>query len=563
MVAYLIMWPTNTTTTRIPSQFSATSTVSPSAEGAPRSISLRLRSAVLSRSLTAEVAEAPEHRAERSSFGSPRTTLLRRCGAQPGGGGAQPGGGGAAVCVVASLAPAPCSEFSVSPRAAPHALPLQRQAATLARGRPALDDNAAQDQQMTSRRMRGRAALLLAGVASAAVETRALPQLAMVNATAAAQRPEGAPAALVGRALAEAAGSCDLAHIQAACANPGDLLSGDVCSSACVRAFVQSYTPCTQDVAAYVLLQTFSSIVQGCDPCVSNPCSKGSCVEHPDGQTATYSCSCAAGFSGALCDHVSDVCESRPCHNSGNCIALPTAGAARYQCACIAGYAGVDCEASICASRPCANGGLCSSKRDGYTCSCASGWTGANCMSASDPCASQLCNHGRCIGDTSGATPTFTCLCQNGYQGTLCADPICVANYCKNGGTCAPAKHGPACSCRVGFAGPTCAEQVCAGDADPCGEHGECHVAVNAQLQSVPSCTCSAGFMGDDCSASVCESAPCMNGGECSSPSLPDSAATYSCACVAGFGGTNCDTEQHACDSAPCLGRLRLCIAGG
>ena len=73
------------------------------------------------------------------------------------------------------------------------------------------------------------------------------------------------------------------------------------------------------------------------DPCAKNTCLNGSICQ-PNG--STYTCACAAGYTGANCETDIDECASSPCQHGGACVD----GANDYQCVCPGAYTGDDCE---------------------------------------------------------------------------------------------------------------------------------------------------------------------------------------------------------------------------
>ena len=87
-------------------------------------------------------------------------------------------------------------------------------------------------------------------------------------------------------------------------------------------------------------------------------------------------CTCAADFSGSLCESQINDCASNPCYNNGQC----HDDIASYSCTCQAPFTGPRCEARIkeCLFHPCMNNGSCvegtGSAR--YSCVCKQGFTG-------------------------------------------------------------------------------------------------------------------------------------------------------------------------------------------
>lgn len=161
-----------------------------------------------------------------------------------------------------------------------------------------------------------------------------------------------------------------------------------------------------------------------------NPCQNGgTCV---DG-IGTYTCSCAAGFTGPTCATNTDDCPMvNPCNNGGTCVD----GVNNYSCTCAAGYTGPTCDTNIddCPmANPCNNGGTCVDGVNAYTCSCAAGYTGATCDTNIDDCpmVNPCSNGGTCVDGVNA----YTCSCVNGYSGASCATypTSCKAIHDANG----------------------------------------------------------------------------------------------------------------------------------
>ena len=69
-----------------------------------------------------------------------------------------------------------------------------------------------------------------------------------------------------------------------------------------------------------------------------------------------------------------------------------------------------------CAGDPCASTGTCQDQVDGFICICDSGYDGTLCNNNIDDCTPDPCVHGSC---TDGVD-SFTCSCDAGYEGDSC-----------------------------------------------------------------------------------------------------------------------------------------------
>ena len=70
-----------------------------------------------------------------------------------------------------------------------------------------------------------------------------------------------------------------------------------------------------------------------------------------------------------------------------------------------------------CASEPCVETGICEDKVDGFICLCEPGFNGTLCDNNIDDCYSNPCIYGTCTDEVNG----FTCSCLSGYEGDTCA----------------------------------------------------------------------------------------------------------------------------------------------
>ena len=69
-------------------------------------------------------------------------------------------------------------------------------------------------------------------------------------------------------------------------------------------------------------------------PCDSSPClgAASKCVNVPANKT--YTCECAAGYSGVNCELAADPCEAQPCGEDGVCNTLGPYSPIGYYCTC-------------------------------------------------------------------------------------------------------------------------------------------------------------------------------------------------------------------------------------
>lgn len=145
------------------------------------------------------------------------------------------------------------------------------------------------------------------------------------------------------------------------------------------------------------------------------------------------------------------------CANGASCVD----GISSYSCNCAAGFTGAYCNKDIdeCASGPCFNGGSCVDGVNGYLCNCSRGFTGKRCGTNIDDCFNVTCEHGAtCVDGISN----YTCSCQAGYTGNLCQTDVddCVNHSCINGGSCVDGVNSYSCSCVNGYSGDRCEKEV-------------------------------------------------------------------------------------------------------
>ncbi|XP_072013253.1 uncharacterized protein [Amphiura filiformis] len=274
------------------------------------------------------------------------------------------------------------------------------------------------------------------------------------------------------------------------------------------------------------------------DDCSPNPCqNEGNCTDGVD----SYTCTCAAGYTGTICDTNIDDCNPNPCQNGGSC----SDGVDSYTCTCAAGYTGTTCDTNIddCSPNPCQNEGNCTDGVDSYTCTCAAGYTGTICDTNINDCNPNPChNESNC---TDGVD-SYTCTCAAGYTGTICDTNIddCTPNPCQNEGNCTDGVDSYTCTCTAGYTGTICDTNIDDCTPSPCQNEGNCTDGVDSYT-----CTCTAGYTGTICDTNIddCTPNPCQNEGNCT-----DGVDSYTCTCTAGYTGTICDTNIDDCTPSPC-----------
>ncbi|XP_075908807.1 fibrillin-2-like [Petromyzon marinus] len=110
-------------------------------------------------------------------------------------------------------------------------------------------------------------------------------------------------------------------------------------------------------------------------------------------------------------------------------------------------------------------------------CTCSSGQISPSCGTKSvQQCNIRCMNGGTCVEDH--------CLCQNGYTGSHCGQPVCK-NGCQNGGRCVGPNR---CACVYGFTGPQCERDY---------RTGPCFTQVTQQM-------CQAQLSGVVCTKTLC-----------------------------------------------------------
>ncbi|XP_009567715.2 tenascin isoform X1 [Cuculus canorus] len=161
-------------------------------------------------------------------------------------------------------------------------------------------------------------------------------------------------------------------------------------------------------------------------------------------------------------------------------------------------------------------------------CICEPGWKGPNC---SEPVCPQNCfNHGLCV--------QGKCICNEGFTGEDCSQATCPSD-CNDQGKCVDG----VCVCFEGYTGPECSEELCS---QGCSVHGRC---VNGH------CVCHEGFTGEDCSEPLCPN-NCHNRGRC---------VDNECVCDEGYTGEDCSEiicPNDCFDRGRCVNGTCFCEEG-
>ncbi|XP_052215915.1 delta and Notch-like epidermal growth factor-related receptor [Dreissena polymorpha] len=189
--------------------------------------------------------------------------------------------------------------------------------------------------------------------------------------------------------------------------------------STCFEADCQNGGTClvSKDVTGYepVCVCPVNTTGSRCEvalnPCWSNPCFHGVCVNNSSG----YDCFCVPGYHGPDCRFEFDECASNPCLNDGTCEDMIDA----FKCRCYHGYRGSKCEIKVdlCNPNPCAANISCIDLGKNVHCACPSGRTGDKCDHVISACLSSPCNsHATCIEKNGG----YKCLCPATFAGKQC-----------------------------------------------------------------------------------------------------------------------------------------------
>ncbi|VDN26914.1 unnamed protein product, partial [Cylicostephanus goldi] len=180
---------------------------------------------------------------------------------------------------------------------------------------------------------------------------------------------------------------------------------------------------------------------------------------HDDGTFAT--CECPKGFIGETCSETvgtSSTCDPNPCTNGGKCFADGSDNG--FSCECAPGFEGPLCESQAAEWVPKVEEltTLSFSSFNTVTTTAVTtlGPVATSCLS---------CVHAdKCVESTAGAL----CLCHQGYRGPHCDEKgeVCDTVKCPQSQTCRPlisiGDIHTRCGCPIGSTGPKCKESTVA-----------------------------------------------------------------------------------------------------
>ncbi|XP_078574326.1 uncharacterized protein LOC144860792 [Branchiostoma floridae x Branchiostoma japonicum] len=287
----------------------------------------------------------------------------------------------------------------------------------------------------------------------------------------------------------------------------------------------------------------------------------------------------------ALCADM-DECSSAPCRNGATC----QDGVNSFTCQCAPGFNGSLCETDIneCSSAPCQNGATCQDGVNSFTCQCAPGFTGTLCETGQEYLttvdtwsffkvqASGQMTSANVKATCEAAGMRYPCFWSGGHgctdslywaSGCITYDDVRVscgthwvlsAKLCGNTNYmyCQPLDdtfvYCPSCwsndhisawgvdydthTSTLHGADYSNMYALCA-DVDDCASspctHGSCTDGVGSYT-----CSCENGWEGADCDQNMddCASNPCWFGGTC-----VDGFRDFSCVCLKGFAGKKCE----------------------